>query len=1398
MILKAILGENGKSKISEADFNALKAYNNEISNGVSPMTAYYKTLQNASDKAVELASSAGKAGVNLDKLTVKAKAGQKALKALKTAGNMLAGMAISFAITKSIELLSEAIDDLIVTNEEYLEQQDEIITKAEEIISSTESRIESLEGLKEKLDETNGSQAKMLELTNDINNVLGEGKSKILDNANALAILNAEIENELRLEKERQELANQEKRDASFNKAKNASSTETAYFNEELTFKELQERMFWDSSNPSKGNVKKNIGELIENYIENHFVNNNSLGVQDIVDYYLKAISKYNTYNNNHPIKISEKELTNVIESALKDLYVSFEDVIDSGEGFLSKSYKQNIVDVLYLKAGGVIDDEWRKSVYESFDVLDSLTEDVHGALEEYNEALTDDIEGNEDVIYESVLSLFDNIKKQYPEISSIIDTWLSDMVTSLQNNIPGKITVDRASIINSIKDDFGVYFQDKTLETFFETNSIDTDDEIIKFKEIAKEAKNLGRSLADAMEEYKEAAENSRFSLSSEDAEVLSDYQSKINKLSSTLSNLHNLTAADITSLMSEFESFDEVFEKFGVDGTAGAGDVKSAIEEIGKELVKTATEKVPQMTNAIKEMYAAISNPKGVRSNMSSEIKNLENILERVRENKTFSEDEYASLITKYDLSGDVKKLADGYSFEEDAIISLINTKIKTYNDIISWEITNLEETLAEKIQNIGMAEYNAISSTLYQLKNSYMEPLKTSAEESVLDTILKEFDAKLSHYENAAKLIDAKLANAEARGYIATQQYYETLKGIESGKKDLLEQQLGKLVGELNKTDFDTNSEEWNELAKEIESTEIAIQESTNAMQEFDNQMRQIDWDLFDFAREQESKLMDEADFMIDLLDSAKLFSEAGEMTAEGLATMGLHAQNYNAYLEQSIDYANEYQKIQKDLAKDPYNTDLIERRNELLELQQESILSAETEKDAMIDLVSEGIEKQKEAFQGLIDEYTEALDVQKDLYDYQKKNSEQTKKIAQIQKQLAAYSGDQSDEARAKVQQLKIQLEEEQSNLESDQYDRYIEDQKEILSAIQDDYEKVLDAYLEDTEKVIADSVNSVNKNAIEIGKTLTEGAKTVGYDLSQEMNRIWTDENGIFATNFKGVKEKLDVLSGIKTDINTLIVEQEKKIVEELQKLTGTDGTFTTTLTGIKSILETISSKMDNINTGGSGSGGVDFINRPNTYTGKLNTDSSLVDLLKYNNFDSSVSARANYYKQMGFTDAYTSSSEQNKAMLEWLKKNGYGVKEYASGGRNLNKQVAWTQEDGTEYIIRPSDGAILTPLAQGDSVLTSEASKNLWNMANNPMEFIKDNLTVSLPNVTTNSSGGSVENNIHMSLSLPGVSNYQEFVTQLQSDKKFEKMIVDVTSSALTGSNSLSKYRHKF
>ena len=53
------------------------------------------------------------------------------------------------------------------------------------------------------------------------------------------------------------------------------------------------------------------------------------------------------------------------------------------------------------------------------------------------------------------------------------------------------------------------------------------------------------------------------------------------------------------------------------------------------------------------------------------------------------------------------------------------------------------------------------------------------------------------------------------------------------------------------------------------------------------------------------------------------------------------------------------------------------------------------------------------------QELINAKKEALQAEKDLHDYQKSIQEKTKDINTIQTQIAAYSGDTSQEAMAKL-------------------------------------------------------------------------------------------------------------------------------------------------------------------------------------------------------------------------------------------------------------------------------------------------------------------------------------------------------------------------------------------
>ncbi len=142
----------------------------------------------------------------------------------------------------------------------------------------------------------------------------------------------------------------------------------------------------------------------------------------------------------------------------------------------------------------------------------------------------------------------------------------------------------------------------------------------------------------------------------------------------------------------------------------------------------------------------------------------------------------------------------------------------------------------------------------------------------------------------------------------------------------------------------------------------------------------------------------------------------------------------------------------------------------------------------------------------------------------------------------------------------------------------------------------------------------------------------------------------------------------------------------------------------------------------------------------------------------------------------------------------WFKKSD--VKAYAAGKRNfLGDEIAWTQDGGQEFIVRPSDGAILTPIAKGDSVLNSNASRNIWNMANAPTEFIKDNLNIGSSNIPNNSTSQNVysQNFENIVFSLPNVKNYGELLSEMQHDKNFEKLIESMTIGRLAGKSALAK-----
>lgn len=197
-----------------------------------------------------------------------------------------------------------------------------------------------------------------------------------------------------------------------------------------------------------------------------------------------------------------------------------------------------------------------------------------------------------------------------------------------------------------------------------------------------------------------------------------------------------------------------------------------------------------------------------------------------------------------------------------------------------------------------------------------------------------------------------------------------------------QDQREALLKQLQNDMAAGTIKKGDEAWTDAVNQIDEVSLAIEECMTNMIELDAAIREVDWKVFDMIQERISDITKEGDFLIELMSNEKLYDDRGQLTDKGMATMGLHGMNYNVYMGQADKYAEEIKKIEADLNRDPWDQDLIDRRQELLDLQREAILNAEDEKNAIKDMVEEGIELELDALDELIEKYKDSLQAQKD--------------------------------------------------------------------------------------------------------------------------------------------------------------------------------------------------------------------------------------------------------------------------------------------------------------------------------------------------------------------------------------------------------------------------------
>lgn len=605
----------------------------------------------------------------------------------------------------------------------------------------------------------------------------------------------------------------------------------------------------------------------------------------------------------------------------------------------------------------------------------------------------------------------------------------------------------------------------------------------------------------------------------------------------------------------------------------------------------------------------------------------------------------------------------------------------------------------------------------------------------------------------------------------------------------------------------------------MQKEINDVSEAIQKAKTELVKFANEIREIKWDRFDYLQDRIEAITSDAEFLIDLMDHTDLYDEVGQLTDTGVATMGLHGQNYNVYMAQADKYAKEIRKLNKEIANDPQNTKLLERRQELLEAQRDFILAAEDEKDAIVDMVREGIDIELEALQDLIDKYEESLDSAKDLYDYQKKVKEQTSEIAKLQKQLSAYAGDTSEENRARIQKLTVDLSDAMEDLEETQYEHYISESKKMLDNLYDEYERILNERLDNIDVLIGDMIDAVNVNSGNILTTLEAQSKEVGYTITENEKAIWSNEGnaaviiskygdkvaGVVDTHGGMLFQKLTSVGYVidkiafKEIVNAAKSESTaQKTISSTASQTIADKSVKPAATATSNPVKTPTNTNTNSNNrafndaikkgiawaiwvkGGPKSGWGDGSDRKKRLTEKFGA----------------ASAKATQdYINKNLDNLYNSWVKAGKPSLT-----NYYYSAFKHGGLADYTGPAWI--DGTptepEMVLDAKDTEnfialkdAMRSIANGDNALAT-----LFGGNGTASKLIENLGAFQAPGINSGSSIGDVTYQIN--IPIDHVEDYEDFVNKLRADGRFEKMIQSMTVDRLVGGSRLSKNKYQW
>ena len=675
-------------------------------------------------------------------------------------------------------------------------------------------------------------------------------------------------------------------------------------------------------------------------------------------------------------------------------------------------------------------------------------------------------------------------------------------------------------------------------------------DAQISKIKELINEQEKLVYAYSRQNSAYKNAYSNS----------LKSKYLTK-----SDISKIKN-GSYDVQTFKGEAESGKKSYGENRYNAIKNALELKEKLEESRINIVN-AKEQIREFAEQLADM--PMERKQKEIDRLNSSLTRLENRLKLANgyENKNKLLNEQLNIQKEIvektkEAVNEEQNLANTY---KDRLLKSKNVSTDKKNALNKGNKISLKGLSGDDLKNAIV--YNA------QIDQLREDTIKLNEESSALkvtiadigkqkfDNISDYYDRLLNKTNSVKDAVKSKMDLAEAKGYGLSDKYYNKMKlQVQSQQINLIEEKQkleNKLNGLMNTGQITYHSDQWYEMQSKIYDVQKNIDECTNSMVEFDNSIQQLKFDNFDKFVSKIDNITEESNFLISMLDgknetnskqlqtnlenyvdtignimnndgiidTSLLEKKAKEieninksvsLTSTQTAKMGLHGQNYAVAMYKAEEFKARVESLNKEIAKDPYNQTLINKRDEYLKSQQECIKSAYDEKQAMIELKREGIQAQIDAFEKLNERQKEVLKTEQELHDRRKTIAEKTKAISDIQKQLVALGGldengnlfDSSDENKKKLNELKSEYKKAQEDLDETNRGYYYEDRGKALDELLETYKTDMEDYSNNIELLFDEAIKHVNNNTSVVANSINAIAKETGYSISENTINAW--------------------------------------------------------------------------------------------------------------------------------------------------------------------------------------------------------------------------------------------------------------------------------------------------